>query len=285
MHWINSNRYTLVQLIFSPHHIKFQRNQLIKGMWLQFYNIVGLFDFIYITLGENMKKLFVIIIGMWLSFCGSVSAAPAYGTKMPEKKEFFFGIQQYYIKHRNLENNHGWLHSHQNYLTLSYGLQEWLALDLKLSYYSTYNYTSGSGAEVKFSRSVWGGGYGFRIKAYESGPVKTVVGFQHYSIHPNMLETNGDKLKGFMEEWQASALVSYDLQRFTPYTGLRYSSTGYVAWSKAEKRTGIKSPAGQRLGLVLGLDIPLIKQVWVNLEVDGQGLDDLGLTAALNCRF
>ena len=225
------------------------------------------------------------IVGALLIFGGSASATPAYGTKMPAKNEFFFGIQQYFIKHRNLEDNHGWLHSHQNYLALSCGLQEWLALDLKLSYYSTYNFTPDPGDEIKFNRSVWGGGYGFRIKAYESGPVKAVVGFHHYSIHPNMLAINGIKLKGFMEEWQGSALVSYDLKHFTPYIGLRYSSTAYVVWSKAEKRAGIKSPEGQRLGLVTGFDIPLTKRVWVNLEADGQWLDDLGLTVAMHCRF
>ncbi|MBF0123651.1 MAG: hypothetical protein HQL21_09690 [Candidatus Omnitrophica bacterium] len=100
-----------------------------------------------------------------------------------------------------------------------------------------------------------------------------------------MRMSDGDKLKSYLEEWQTSALVSYDLKHFTPYTGLRYSGTGYVMWSRVDKHTGIKSPADKRLGLIAGVDIPLASRVWVTAEADGAGQDDVGLTAAIHCRF
>ena len=201
---------------------------------------------------------------------------------MPAKKEAFWGLQDYYVRRRDLANDLGSVRSVQNYLTVSYGLTDWLSLDLKASLYSTFRHDPSSGDRMAYKDPVWGGGYGFRIKAYESGPLKSVVGFQHFSIHPKTVKANGEKNNGILEDWQGSALVSYDMKYFTSYIGPRYTLMDYIH-NLDTSRKMIKSVEGRRLGLIAGVDIPVNDRVWVNLESDWQ--DGGSFTAGILCRF
>jgi len=58
-------------------------------------------------------------------------AAPCYGPKMPQQKQFFGGLQTYYVFNRTLENDYGKMHSLQDFFLVSYGVFDWLSLDLK----------------------------------------------------------------------------------------------------------------------------------------------------------
>ncbi len=213
--------------------------------------------------------------------CPTASAAPAYGTKMPKQKEFFSGIQHYEIMDRHLKNDQGDMRSRQEHVLLSYGVTDWLSLDLKASM-GTIEHKAASGDRIKYKDPVWGGGYGFRIRLYEGGPVKIVTGFQHISIHPKTREISGVEHNAILDDWQGSALISYDLKKCTPYTGVRYGVTDYIHRQGVERKR--ISPSGsRRTDMILGVDIPLGEKVWVNLE--GAAGTGSAVATSLNFRF
>jgi hypothetical protein len=230
-----------------------------------------------------MRRIFLLLMASMVSLTGIALAAPAYGTKMPQKKEAFWGLEHYYIKGRNLDNGIGNLKSRQNHLLLSYGLADWFSLDLKWSLYSDFEHEGGGSNQVEFENPVWGGGYGFRIRLYEKGPVKAVAGFQHISIHPKTLKANGIKETGILDDWQYSALVSYAFKRFTPYTGVRYAMLDHIREIDDGDRNRMRSDDDRRFGWVTGLDVPVSDKVWINLEADWQ--DGGSYTTGLHFRF
>jgi hypothetical protein len=214
---------------------------------------------------------------------GSAQAAPAYGTKMPKAKQAFWGVQHYFIARRNLNNDSGSLRSQQNHLLLSYGVTDWLSLDLKASLYSSFTHKGVDGADLeKYGNPVWGGGYGFRIRLYENGPWKVVTGFQHISIHPKTIKANGVKNNAIMDDWGGSTLVSYDLKKFTPYAGIAYSTLDYLHRIDNDANR-INSDKHRYAGLVVGADIPVNKRIWFNVETDWR--DGGAAAASLNMAF
>jgi opacity protein-like surface antigen len=210
-----------------------------------------------------MRKFVILFISLVLS--SSVAyAAPAYGTKMPQKGKFFGGLQYYAILDRDLNNDNGDLRSSQEHILLSYGVTDWLSLDLKASM-GTIEHEAADGTKIKYDRPLWGGGYGFRVRLYENGPVKVVSGFQHISIHPRTVKRNGEKNNAILDDWQGSALVSYDLKKFTPYTGLRYGATDYLHRLNNDANR-VYIDEDRRFDAVLGVDVPLSEKVWLNVE-------------------
>lgn len=209
------------------------------------------------------KKLVIGIICLLMG-TSAASAAPAYGTKMPEKNKVFGGYQHYVIRERDLNKDHGVMQSRQNHILLSYGVTDWLSLDLKASL-GTIKHDSSAGSGVKYNEPLWGGGYGFRVRIFEKGPIKSVVGFQHISIHPKTVKGNGEKNNAILDDWQGSWLVSYDLKEFTPYAGVRYGTVDYIHYLDNSGDRHLTAE-GRRTDLVLGLDVPLTERVWLNLE-------------------
>jgi len=67
-----------------------------------------------------------------LLFPGDIFSAPCYGTKLPHKKELFAGIGIYALFNRNLKNDYGRVKSLQDFFLLTYGINDWLSLDLKI---------------------------------------------------------------------------------------------------------------------------------------------------------
>lgn len=230
------------------------------------------------------KHVFVLLFSLFLGVTGvlPVWAASAYGTRMPKQKEVFWGLQNYYVRSRNLQHDLGTLHSHQNYLTMSYGVRDWLSLDLKWSLFSTFRHNMPDGSQTRYDRSVWGGGYGFRIKLYENGPWKTVAGFQHFSIHPLTIRKDGYKHNGILEDWQESVLLSYQMKSVTPYAGVRHTVMDYIHTLDNERKR-INSDDNRRFGLITGMDIPLSDKMWLNIEADWQ--DGGSTTAGVHFRF
>jgi opacity protein-like surface antigen len=210
-----------------------------------------------------MRKFLFFLVSLLLSSSVAV-AAPAYGTKMPKKNEFFGGFQYYEIFDRDLNNDNGNMKSRQEHILLSYGVTDWFALDLKASI-GTIEHKAVNGTKTRYDQPVWGGGYGFRVRLYEGGPVRMVAGFQHISIHPESVRINDQKHNAILDDWQGSALVSYDLKKFTPYTGVRYGATDYL-YRLNNDADRVYMDEDRRTDAVLGVDVPVNEKVWINVE-------------------
>ena len=229
-----------------------------------------------------MRDVRVLLTGIFVFFTVTqVMAAPAYGTKMPKKGEVFWGYQHHAVLDRDLNKNHGSMTSQQDHILLSYGVADWLSLDLKASR-GTFTHKASDGDSEKYTKPLWGGGYGFRVRLFEKGPWKAVAGFQHISIHPEPLKGNGVKHTSILDDWQVSSLVSYSLRPVTPYVGVRYGTLDYIHYTNNDGDRHLTDER-RRTDLILGCDIPVTDRVWVNLE--GQGGAGQAVSASLNFHF
>jgi len=224
------------------------------------------------------KAFFLISVFCYASAC---YAAPCYGTRMPARKEFFSGVETYSIFKRYLENEQGKLRSTQHFLLLSYGVYDWLSIDLK----------GGAGnikqrptdrCEIDYT-SNFAGGYGLRLKAYDKEDLKLVLGFQHISVHPKSRDLGDIRHKAILDDWQFSLLASWrDIFGITPYLGTRWSRLDYIHWTGGDRKR-MMSDLTKGMGLILGLDIPLLENSWFNLE--GQWLDSEAVAGSINFKF
>jgi len=227
-----------------------------------------------------MFKLFLSSALVWFFIVGSAYSAPAYGTKMPKVNEYFTGIGTQLLLDRSLEAEYGSLRSTQEFLQISYGLFDWLAIDLKIGVGSLKQHPIGSD-EVDYNSS-FAGGYGFRLKVYQAEKAKLVFGFHHISVHPYSIDLEGIENKAILDDWQVSLLGSYSFSKFTPYLGPKWSRVDYIHWVDDERKRRM-SDLTRDIGIVLGLDIPLSDRVWFNLE--GQFLDGEALASSFNIAF
>ncbi|MCA9399446.1 MAG: hypothetical protein KC618_06830 [Candidatus Omnitrophica bacterium] len=226
-----------------------------------------------------MKKFSLILIFSFI--CATRSwAAPAYGTKMPAQNQFFLGGQTYVVLERNLEGVNGEMESLQHLFLISYGVLDWLSLDLKGGAGDIHQ-TLSQGNEINYPAFV-GGGYGFRIKFYDNDKTKAVFGFQHISIHPYSVKINGTKNKAVLDDWQLSFLASRDFDVVTPYIGGKWSRMDYIHWVE-DDRNRVKSDTDQSIGVVVGMDVPVSEKVWLNLE--GQFVDVQAFSGSVNFHF
>lgn len=245
-----------------------------------------------------MKNFFLILI---LFFCFHLAAfaAPCYGTKLPRGGEFFYGFETHSIFKRNLEADFGKLRSTQHFFQFSYGIWDWLSLDLKGGAGNLKQHPLG-GDEIDYTSS-FAGGYGFRIRFCDWEKIKMVFGFQHISIHPRSVNLGDIKHKAVLDDWQVSLLASYDffkftppetsgldqrrtkfLTGFTPYLGVKLSRVDYIHWIE-EDRERRMSDLTESVGLVCGLNLDLTEKTWLNLE--GQFLDGQTLACSFNFKF
>lgn len=207
-------------------------------------------------------------------------AAPAYGTKMPQRNKLFAGLGQYNVLKRYLEHSAGKMRSLQNFVLLSYGIFDWLSIDLKggAGYIKQHPLDR---SEIDYPTFL-GGGYGLRLRLYEKKNIKAVFGFQHISIHPETTVVENQKNKAVLDDWQFSLLASYDFKKFTPYIGTRWSRMDYIHWTDGT-RDRVKSDRTKDVGLIVGVDVPLIKNTWVNIE--GNFIDSTAYAFSLNYGF
>ena len=181
---------------------------------------------------------------------------------------------------RDLRKDFGTMSSMQNFLLLSYSVFDWLSIDLKGGVGNIKQHPVGSD-RIDYPTFL-GGGYGFRIKFYDRGPSKAVFGFQHISIHPHTIFVGGTKHKAVLDDWQVSALYSYDCKIVTPYIGTKWSRSDYIHWVDGERKR-IKSDGEKGVGIVFGFDVPFCKNMWLNLE--GQFVDTQAMAASINYSF
>jgi hypothetical protein len=207
-------------------------------------------------------------------------AAPAYGTRLPEKSHVCIGGQSYYVLERKLEQGHGEMNSLQHFLLISYGLTDWLSVDLKGGA-GNIRQKPDIGHEIEYPSYV-GGGYGFRLKFYEKEKKKAVFGFQHISIHPYTQVVGDTKHKAVLDNWQISWLASHEFAHAVPYAGMKWSRMDNIHWVD-EERGRERSDIGKSIGFILGADIPFGRNMWMNME--GQVWDDQALAVSLNVQF
>jgi len=220
------------------------------------------------------------MLGTGLGWATIAVAAPAYGTRLPEKSHLVVGGQTHAVLNRDLGDTNGEMNSLQHFLLLSFGITDWLSLDLKGGAGDIEQDPDG-GNKIQYPAYV-GGGYGFRVRLYNEEKVKAVFGFQHISIHPYSVFIGNTKNKAVLDDWQFSLLGSYDLKWFTPYGGVKWSRMDYIHWEE-DFRDRKQSDSDKFTGLVTGVDIPLGKQAWINVE--GQFLDSQAVAVSVNYQF
>lgn len=228
---------------------------------------------------KSLNCFFLFIIFFFLS--GSIlQAAPCYGTKLPPKGKFFGGLQTHIIFNRYLEESRGELRSTQHFFQLSWGLLDWFTIDLKGGA-GNLKQNPSTRDEIDYNSS-FAGGYGFRLKLFDTEKTRLVFGFQHISVHPRSVQLEDTKNKAVLDDWQTSLLASYDFKKFTPYLGVKLSRVDYIHWVEEDRKREM-SDLTKTLGLVSGLDIPLSKNTWLNLE--GQFLDSEAMAFSVNFAF
>jgi len=209
-----------------------------------------------------------------------IYAAPCYGTRMPRRKEFSVGLQSHSIFKRYLENENGKLRSLQQFLLLSAGVFDWLAIDLKVGAGNITQHPVGS-SEIDYPYG-FSGGYGFRLKLYDAKNMRSVFGFQHISVHPKSKDAAGLKNKAILDDWQFSFLVSRQLGWVMPYVGARWSRLDYIHRVGGQRKRKM-SDLTKSTGFILGLDLNLTKRSWINLE--GEFFDSEAFAVSLNHDF
>lgn len=226
-----------------------------------------------------MLKLFSSLI---FSLClVSLSyAAPCYGTRLPEKNKLFVGFESYSLFKRYLEDSKGKLRSQQQFYTMSYGIFDWLSLDLKGGMGNIKQHPLGSD-EVDYSMG-FAGGYGLRLKFLDKNSWKMVFGFQHISVHPKKTHVADVKNKAVLDDWQTSLLASYSFKQVTPYLGTRWSRVDYIHWVGSDRKRTM-SDFTKSIGLIYGFEIPLGKKFWAILE--GSAFDSDALAVSINYSF
>lgn len=221
-----------------------------------------------------------ILIGLFLP--ALADAAPAYGTRMPPKFKLVVGGQTHQIVRRDLEGDNGKMQSTQHFLLLSFGLTDWLSLDLKGGA-GDIEQESDAGTTIQYPAFL-GGGYGFRLRLYENEKFKAVFGFQHISIHPysQKIGISDTRHKAVLDDWQFSVLGSYKIGEVTPYVGTKWSRTDYIHWVD-DTRKRVQSALGKSTGVITGIDIPLTERTWINAEA--QFVDVQAWAVSLNYQF
>jgi len=206
--------------------------------------------------------------------------APSYGTKMPAKKSFSMGLQNYTLLKRYLEDDYGKLRSVQDFLLVSYGVFDWLSIDLKGGAGDIKQHPIGA-SEIDYSTG-FAGGYGFRLRLLDKKNTKVVFGFQHISVHPKRTYVSGVKNKAILDDWQVSLLASYDLKYLTPYLGTRWSRVDYIHWVDEDRKRRM-SDLSKSVGFIFGFDVPFTEKMWLNLE--GSFFDSDAFACSLNYSF
>jgi len=219
----------------------------------------------------------IVMLAMCFAAC---YAAPCYGTRMPGKFKLSAEIESYTIFKRDLEKDYGKVRSQQQFFGLSFGVIDWLSIDLKAGGGNIKEHSS-INEEADYPSS-FAGGYGFRVRVFDKEKIKAVLGFQHISVHPKSVRIGNVKHKAILDDWQWSVLVSREIFKITPYLGARWSRADYIHRREGERKR-VMSDLGKGLGLIVGCDLPLSERFWVNLE--GQFLDSEAVACRLNFDF
>jgi len=208
-------------------------------------------------------------------------AAPVWGPIMPAAGKIHAGLQTHSVLDNKLEGIHGEDQSLRQFVELSYGLSDRVSIDLKAGI-GNIRYYPDSGSKLVYN-SGFAGGYGFRVKAYDKDRLRVVAGFQHISVHPRADFDGPVKYEAILDDWEANVIAGYRWGRVMPYAGIKAGRRDYTYWVDDHDRNRVKSDAGHVVGLVLGMDIAVHEDVWINLEA--QMLDATAVAAGVRFEF
>ncbi|MCM8780022.1 MAG: hypothetical protein NC914_02600 [Candidatus Omnitrophica bacterium] len=208
----------------------------------------------------------LILLVIFFGSCVQAAAAPCYGTYMPAKRKITLGLEYNFVISREFEHNHGRVKNQDQFLTLSFGVFDWLSIDLKGGA-GKITYKDSEFGDQEFSTS-FAGAYGFRLRLYENKQkrLRLVGGFQHISVHPRHTNTPSGKYSAVADEWQGSILGSVGIKKFTPYFGVKYGAYDLIRWINSGNRKRYKSE--DNFGLVVGMDLAIAKNLRLNTEFD-----------------
>lgn len=219
------------------------------------------------------KVLILVMLMIFMPLAYRVAyAAPAYGTHMPEKRHWTGGVEGNFLIDRNLDNDEGCTSGNRYFLTLSYGIFEWLSLDGKIGVGDVHWDRTQGNDDLDYDTN-FAGAYGFRIKGYENEDwgIKSVAGFQHMSVHPDAVNQGGEKHETIIDEWQGTVIISKDVGDVVPYLGARYGTVDFIKWVDEHDRKRIQSE--KYYGVIVGMDYWLNEKTRINLEgafLDGE---------------
>jgi hypothetical protein len=182
---------------------------------------------------------------------------------MPQKRKFFAGLEYYTIFKRYQEKDYGRLRSAQHFLLISYGVYDWLSIDLKCGGGNIKQHPADR-AEIDYPYN-FAGGYGLRLGLYDKNNTKMVFGFQHISVHPKSTHLEDGRHKAVLDDWQVSILLSQKFGKATPYLGTRWSRLDYIH-RIGDERKRVMSDLTKSVGLIFGLDYAWTDKIWFNLE-------------------
>jgi hypothetical protein len=230
-----------------------------------------------------MKCWFCILlfIGCWT---GDAAAAPAYGTRLPSQGQIFGGMQYHRIQERKLDQSGGRFESSQYFALLSYGIVDWVSLDLKGGMGDT-DWRADGFDELRLPTWLTGG-YGVRVKLFEteSQKMKFVFGFQHISVHPKSRDIRSDprgpRFKTVIDDWQFSLLGSSAVgDSVTVYGGGKWDRMDLITWTEGDRK---RFKPKHQWGVVVGCDLDITRRMWLNMEAnlgDGEAFS-LGIHAS-----
>jgi hypothetical protein len=232
-------------------------------------------------LQAKYKIIFIITITVVFSTADNLFAVPCYGTHMPQKNKFFAGVEYNFVIERDLKNHRGKVKNPDQFIMISYGIFDWLSLDLKGGS-GGVDYKDSEYGDQEFSTS-FAGAYGFRIRLWEDRDkdIKFVTGFQHISVHPKRVHTADGRYSIVVDEWQGSCLGSIRINQFVPYLGFKYETYDLIRWINNADSKRYKSQ--DNWGLVVGTDFWLKKNIKLNLEC--QFLDEKAASISLGFDF
>ena len=213
-----------------------------------------------------LKRFLFSVIILTMLYSGVSYAAPCYGAHTPKERQWIWGLEGDFLLDRDLKDNHGGTSGNRYFLTGSYGVFNWICFDGKIGAGDVVWHNSNPG-NLDYNTG-FAGGYGFRVRGYENKDlgIKTVIGFQHISVHPRTTCPNNDKNRVIIDDWQGSVLISKDIGNFAPYLGARYGTVDFIKWVNEHDRKRIKSE--KMIGAVIGVDYLIKESIRLNIECD-----------------
>lgn len=205
-------------------------------------------------------------------------AAPSYGPDMPGKKQWDAGYEQYVIFKKNCNRSVRHLRSIQYYANMSFGINKLVCIDGKLGI-GNISYRPENKERLDMNTG-FAGGYGLRVKCYDSNDLKVVCAFHHISVHPEKRSVNDDQYKLINDDWELTGIISKKLGRFNAYCGPKFS---YNYVSKAENDYSKRIKPKNYIGVLAGLDFNLNEKLRFNTEA-GFG-NETSMSAGFNYRF
>lgn len=213
-----------------------------------------------------MRRLISMVVLMSsISLTKPLFSAPTCGTVMPQSRKFQYGATVNSIFKYKMSNSVDKVNvkSNQAFFTLSYGIFDRLCFDGKIGI-GEIRGDKTNNINLDYDLG-WGGGYGFRVKAYENemNKIKIICGVHHISIHPTSEEVNSVKYKSILDDNQIDTIVSKEYDFGIPYVGCKVSKSRLLRRDNSESSS---MHSRVKVGLILGYDLKTGENAYLNIE-------------------